>query len=380
MNRTASTARTTAPAAAPVLPGQSNRADGPVVAPVPLSAAAVTGLADVYAEQRAAAGRPLANGELSRIRKHLFWLVTGRLPARGFRGWFDYSDLTAIPGWTMQSPWQLSARVVDAYLAVLQRGGEGAAAGSNTLTTLHVFYDWLVGREANVTRTRKAGNDRDSSTAASYTREQVQAMLDAADRAAAAVPRDRQWRYGVSETWLKAQVDRTVLYLLWSTGASGTALCTLPVDAVDLTAGVVRWPDPEGTRVQLLPPAAVEVLRFYLAEVRPRVAGSGELLLANPRAEAGSGFNPQSVQHLARRFALAAGLPAGQRHTPTRWAHAYNRAILATRLGGLATVMRLLGHAYYTSARRTYGGHARERTISLDDIFGTAPATGQRTG
>lgn len=78
-----------------------------------------------------------------------------------------------------------------------------------------------------------------------------------------------------------------------------------------------------------IPTALVDVLRVYLAEVRPLLPASA-FLFANPNAPQTSGeygrIAPRCVNDITWKYGRAAGV-AG-RHNPHKWRHTYATGLL----------------------------------------------------
>ncbi|WP_180357679.1 tyrosine-type recombinase/integrase [Streptomyces sp. NP160] len=98
-----------------------------------------------------------------------------------------------------------------------------------------------------------------------------------------------------------------------------------------------------------LPHAYVEIMEWYLAEVRPHLPPS-ELLFANPRANLDGRFrgatDGQTLKRMVVRYGEDAAVPGP--HLPHRWRHTYATHLLRRGVD-VAVVQKLLGHSSITT-------------------------------
>ena len=98
-----------------------------------------------------------------------------------------------------------------------------------------------------------------------------------------------------------------------------------------------------------LPHTYVEVMRWYLEDVRPRLPES-DRLFANPRANLEGRFRGATDGQTLKRMVIRYGLDAGVDgpHLPHRWRHTYATHLLRRGVD-VAVVQKLLGHTNITT-------------------------------
>ena len=134
--------------------------------------------------------------------------------------------------------------------------------------------------------------------------------------------------------------DRAILELMYATGVRASELISLDVEDVDLHQHFIRCMG-KGSKERLIPihPQAVEVVREYLEDARPQLAGSGtELALFLSRK--GHRLTRQGIWFILKALVRDAGI---QRHvTPHTLRHSFATHLL---IGGapIRHVQELLG-------------------------------------
>lgn len=136
--------------------------------------------------------------------------------------------------------------------------------------------------------------------------------------------------------------DRALLELLYATGMRASECLSLRVEDVNLSAGYVVCTG-KGSRQRLVPVGALalEWVRRYLAEVRPRLVRRGDpgTLFLNQQ---GRPLSRQAIWGLVKRTGLAAGLRAAI--SPHTLRHSFASHLLE-RGADLRSVQAMLGHA-----------------------------------
>lgn len=139
----------------------------------------------------------------------------------------------------------------------------------------------------------------------------------------------------------QGQRDAALLEVLYATGLRVSELVGLTVKQVDLRRGVVR-PLGKGHKERLVPmvPQAVEKLKVYLKEGRPRLLKGKDspFVFVNQR---GGGLSRQGFWKILQRHARQAGLG---RLSPHTLRHSFATHLLA-RGANLRVLQLLLGHA-----------------------------------
>lgn len=145
----------------------------------------------------------------------------------------------------------------------------------------------------------------------------------------------------VGEGW-QAVRDRAILETFYGCGLRVSELASLTVADLQLEAGFLRCTGKGGKqRVVPVGQCAVQALRRYLAEARPRLAcgpDATKLFLSRQRAP----FSRQGLWKLILRLAREAGL--GGRVTPHTLRHCFASHLLANG-AQLRVIQEMLGHA-----------------------------------
>lgn len=350
----------------------------------------VAELIDSFLAHRTATGSDVntVRCERTTVTKFCFWLATGRLPERGYRGRLVFAADAAEPGWQPVAPGDAGAGLVIDYRDTLFEAGASEGTRYREILQLGHFYTWLTGRKDNPVSQSKAQvkyravptdtSDRHDSY---YTAEDMVRLLRASAEMRAAAQADREGT-GQRRRWLAAEVDHLIAYLLWGTGAPATAICALHVTDIDLAGRTITWrhdASEEDAAVgpaldavtQPIPAGLVRVLTDYLLDVRPELAIGDDRLLVNPTAQSTArAYLPRVVQRLTKRLAAAAGLDtAAGAHTPSRWTKTYAKAILDAPNASLITLMWLQGRRAWNGLERTYGTTKPHTSgITLDHV------------
>ncbi len=159
--------------------------------------------------------------------------------------------------------------------------------------------------------------------------------------------------------------DRAMLEVLYASGLRVSELVGMKTFEANLDAGVVRIMG-KGSKERLVPlgEEAVEWVKKYLAEARPKLAkkkGGDEALFLTER---GSGMTRQAFWHIIKRHGASA-IP-GKALSPHVLRHAF-ATHLVNHGADLRVVQMLLGHADI-STTQIYTHVARERLKKLHAI------------
>ena len=142
--------------------------------------------------------------------------------------------------------------------------------------------------------------------------------------------------------------DRAVLELLYATGARVSEVVGLRVFDVDFGQGQVRLFG-KGAKERIVPlyPVALDSVRVYLRDGRPKLARSGgdEHLFLSTR---GAPLSADAVRRLFKRAAASAGAGAGV--SPHTLRHTFATHMVEAG-ADLRTVQELLGHVALSSTQ-----------------------------
>lgn len=282
-----------------------------------------------------------------------------------------------------------AARAADlaGYRATLEHPAHGhppaPASVHRRLSALSSWYRHLIANgdgevAANpLAGVRRPRVDRDASTTAGLTADQVRALLAQADTVVAARVADlahsptpyRRARH------LAALRDRALLRLLADLGLRVGEALALDTDALSHNQGqrTVRYLGKGGKqRERALSPQAAQALDAYLASRATAGAPSTGPLFATtgPGGRLGRLDEPAAFR-LVRRLAQAAGIPAADRLSPHSLRHAF--ATNARELGvALEDVQDAMGHADARTTRRydrgRYALH-RDPALRLGELY-----------
>ncbi len=143
------------------------------------------------------------------------------------------------------------------------------------------------------------------------------------------------------ETALKIR-DRALLELLYACGLRIAEACSVRLENLDEEGGVIRVTG-KGNKTRLIPVgrAALEALKFYLSNARPKLVSSksgGEIFLS----VRGHALTPARIWQLVRHYAKIAGIEESIH--PHQLRHSFATHLLA---GGadLRIIQEMLGHA-----------------------------------
>ena len=150
--------------------------------------------------------------------------------------------------------------------------------------------------------------------------------------------------------------DRALLELLYACGLRIAEACSVRLENLDEEGGVIRVTG-KGNKTRLIPVgrAALDALKFYLSNARPRLVSSksgGEIFLS----VRGHELTPARIWQLVRHYAKIAGIEEAIH--PHQLRHSFATHLLA---GGadLRIIQEMLGHAsiattqIYTQVDRT---------------------------
>ncbi|WP_239152796.1 tyrosine-type recombinase/integrase [Virgisporangium aliadipatigenens] len=297
------------------------------------------------------------------------WLAEAR-SAHTRRAYFR--DLADFLAWCQRDGLDpLAARPTDLgrYRAQLPAATAPSTA-HRRLSALSSWYRYLHANgaaEGNpVTAVKRPRVDRDASTTAGLSVEEVQKLLRQADMELAPAPPARR------HTALR---DRAVLRLLADLGLRVGEVTGLDVDALGHNRGyrTLRYTAKGGKlRERALAPHTLEALDEYLRE---RGDAPGPLFATRPASGVLGRLDPAAVFRLVRRTARAAGIPSADRLSPHSLRHAF--ATNARDLGiALEDVQDALGHADPRTTRRyDRARHAlhREPGLRLGALYTDEP-------
>ena len=137
--------------------------------------------------------------------------------------------------------------------------------------------------------------------------------------------------------------DRALLELLYASGMRESEAVDLPLSGLNLDEATVRVLG-KGQKVRLVPIGrrAVEALRTYLAEVRPKLAGEGSSESAVFLSKTGHPLTRMTVWRIVERYVLAAGVEGHV--SPHTLRHSFATHLLA-RGADVRSIQEMLGHA-----------------------------------
>jgi integrase/recombinase XerD len=255
-----------------------------------------------------------------------------RRDLRRYLGFLLAHDLTEAPA--------ISESDVTSFLAALRTGDEdhrplGASSAARTIVAVRGLHRFMV-REQIVTSdvTSAIRPPRPPSRLPkALPIDQVEALLDAA---------------GAPGTTLSAR-DRTLLEVLYGTGARISEAVGLDVDDLDLDEGAVLLRGKGGKqRIVPLGSYAVAALRDYLTASRPALVSTTGAIAAVFLNARGGRLSRQSAWTILTRAAEQAGIAAEV--SPHTLRHSFATHLLD---GGadVRVVQELLGHASVTTTQ-----------------------------
>lgn len=260
----------------------------------------------------------------------------------GFGRWW----MASYPG---RAVGDASAAELAGFLIAEAERGMAPRTRKAMLAALRRFYDWLVltGHSASnparfLQTPRVAPTD-----VAVYRPQEVAAILG----------------HVATLEDVRGRQRRIIVAALRYTGMRSGELRGLAVRHLDLAAGHAKVLG-KGTqpRIVLLPPPLVELLRAFLAEVRPLLPDS-PLLLANAHPFVTTAHQGFGQEALAREVELAGlGADVAGRHFPHRWRHTFATELVRDGVD-IHVVQRLLGH-------RSIASTVGYTHLALDDLRG----------
>ena len=200
---------------------------------------------------------------------------------------------------------------------------------------LRAYYRWLthIGYTGPCPLDHVRPPRRVSVERTDYTPPQADAILDHAKNFAQAETASR-----------REQFEYALLATLRYTGVRRTELLELETAQLDLDKRRLRVMG-KGQKVRTvpLPPVYVEIMQWYLTEVRPYLPTSN-MLFANPRAQQNhrGGMAEKSIEPITYKHANAVEIDGP--HHPHRWRHTYATHLLRQGVD-VHMVQKLLGHA-----------------------------------
>lgn len=226
-----------------------------------------------------------------------------------------------------EAPESIDPLTIRGYLAHLYRKGLSKSTVARKLTTLRVFFQFLL-REGRV-----AVNP--AKRVASPKREKYLPGFLNVDQAASLMTLPK----GEGPSALR---DRAILETFYSTGIRLSELVGLNVADIDFGGGMVKVFG-KGRKERIVPIGrkAIEAVQEYL-KVRP---SSGEGLFCNPR---GGRLTGRSIDRIVKKYMRGVDRPA---LTPHSLRHTFATHLLE---GGadLRSVQELLGHASLSTTQR----------------------------
>ncbi|MBF5081495.1 tyrosine-type recombinase/integrase [Quadrisphaera sp. INWT6] len=237
--------------------------------------------------------------------------IAGEISPVQLRGWLNHEDARGLSASSQQLQWY----------------------------ALHAYYRWLstlgfTGRSPldHVRPPRALPVARQD-----YTADEAEAITEAARATAQDGNRREQFDYAVLSTLRYTGIRRTELTTL--------RLSDLEIERTRLSV----LGKGNKLRTVPLPPVYVEVMTWYLTEVR-RYLPESDRLFANPRSllqgPHRGATNGKTLERVVQRYGEMAGV-AGP-HLPHRWRHTYATYLLRRGLG-ISHIQKLLGHASMTT-------------------------------
>jgi integrase/recombinase XerD len=143
--------------------------------------------------------------------------------------------------------------------------------------------------------------------------------------------------------------DRAVLELLYATGCRASELSGLNLEDLHFGEGFCRCHG-KGDKQRLVPltSQAIDVVREYLCEERPRLAGDRPPNTRVILSRSGRPFRREAIWELVKKYAVRVGIPRSV--SPHTLRHSFATHMLA---GGadLRQVQEMLGHANITTTQ-----------------------------
>lgn len=262
------------------------------------------------------------------------------------------SDLMAFGGWLAQSRMRADKTQradLGRYMKWMRARGLSARSAARALSSLRGFYGFAGAHLGfRVDPTADLVNPKTGlSLPKTLTEKEVEALLAAPDVTASLGLR-----------------DRAMIELLYASGLRVSEIVSLPRDAVDLSAQILRVTG-KGGRERLVPfgRSAGDWLRRYLGETRPGLdrKASGTLFLT----ARGGGMTRQRFWQLIEKYGRQAGIRT--RLTPHRLRHSFATHLLEHG-ADLRALQMMLGHADIATTQ-IYTQVSRSRLRRVYDEF-----------
>lgn len=242
------------------------------------------------------------------------------------------------------------------FLAQQHTLGYARASVARRVGAIHTFYRWALGdrRVANDPSVLLGRPKVVNRLPVVLRQGEAAALVEAPDAARPPAEADRAEADPLAEAVVVR--DRAILELLYGSGLRVGELVGLGVDGVDLRRGRVHVLG-KGSKEREVPMSdfAVDAVRAWLTEGRPRMAAEGSRVLFFNRKRRPLGS--RDVRAMVEQY--GAELLPGRRVTPHTLRHSFATHLLE---GGadIRTVQELLGHASVaTTQRYTHVSRAR---------------------
>ena len=155
--------------------------------------------------------------------------------------------------------------------------------------------------------------------------------------------------------------DRTILELLYATGARVSEVAKMRLDALHLDLGYVRLFG-KGSKERIVPisESAAEIVKDYLDRGRPAILRGGDAPWLFP-GRSGKPLARETVWRIVKQCAAKAGI--ARRISPHTLRHSFATHLLAHG-ADLRAIQEMLGHASITTTQRyTHVDHGRLKSI-----------------
>ena len=266
---------------------------------------------------------------------------------KGFRRWLAETH----PSVTLGDVTKLQVR---AFLLQEANRGLKPCTRSTELFALRSFYRFLVAEGLS------DNNPAALVTLPSPVRPRVEFYSDP--------EADAVIEWASAQPGLRWQVGQAMLLTLRFCGLRANELVTLSTSEVDLDARRISLVGKgRKARVIPIPHDLADVLREYLANVRPKLPASG-YFFANPRGNRSlrGRYGPRALHNLVLEAGTSAG--AAGRHFAHRWRHTYATSLIRRGVD-LHVVQRLLGHSNIATTTRYLHLSDADLLAAVDKAF-----------